>query len=65
MNNIKQPIQIFSCIAAFLILLSGCGKEMTHVDAMESYVTGIENIALPSEAKIIGLGEAPHGNVEL
>jgi len=65
MKNIKQQIQLFFCIAAFLVLLSGCGKETKYVDKIESYVTGIENIELPSEAKIIGLGEATHGNIEL
>lgn len=65
MKNLKQPIQIIFCIAAFLVLFSGCGKEMKNVEEIESYVTDIENIALPSEANIIGLGEATHGNVEL
>lgn len=53
------------CIAIAAMLLSGCGKETKAVEGIEHYVAGIEDIEVPAEAKIIGLGEATHGNIEL
>ncbi len=65
MKKTKNITRFISCVAAISILLSGCGKNAETVENIDNYVTGIESIVLPAEAKIVGLGEATHGNIEL
>src|SRR5699024_11179144 len=45
-----------------LALFTGCGTVV--VDEAEKYVTNVEEIDVPDDVTIIGLGEATHGNVE-
>ena len=45
------------------ILLCGCGTVET-VAEVDSYVSTIEEIDIPDDVKVIGLGEATHGNIE-
>jgi len=55
----------FVMISIFLTaLIAGCGGGEA-VEGAEQYVTTIGQIDIPEDAKIIGLGEATHGNVEL
>lgn len=65
MKRTKNIAGHIFCIAAVSILMGGCGKETEPVEGIENFVTGIEDIAVPAETKIIGLGEATHGNIEL
>lgn len=46
------------------VLLVGCNRGTT-VDEAEQYISTIEQIDIPNDVKVIGLGEATHGNVEL
>ena len=43
-------------------LLSSCGSKT--IDEAEQYISSIEQIDIPDEVNVIGLGEATHGNVE-
>ena len=45
------------------ILISGCGSGKT-VDEADQYISFIEQIDIPDNVKVIGLGEATHGNIE-
>lgn len=45
-------------------LFSGCKKETKLAENMEQYITGIDSITMPDNIKIVGLGEATHGNAE-
>jgi len=54
----------FLCTTIFLfMLLSACGKGTALEDA-DRYLSTIEQIEIPDEVQVIGLGEATHGNVE-
>ena len=46
------------------VLLIGCNRGTT-VDEAEQYISTVEQIDIPNDVKVIGLGEATHGNVEL
>ena len=46
------------------VLLIGCNRGTT-VDESEQYISTVEQIDIPNDVKVIGLGEATHGNVEL
>ncbi|WP_342578079.1 erythromycin esterase family protein [Psychrobacillus sp. FSL K6-2843] len=51
------------CLVIFIsVLLIGCNGEA--VDDAESYITQVEDIDIPDNVKLIGLGEATHGNIE-
>src|SRR5690625_1012987 len=51
-------------VAIFLfILLSACGRGQA-VEEAEQYISPVEQIEIPDDVKIIGLGEATHGNIE-
>lgn len=50
-------------IISLSILLFGCGTGETVAEA-NPYISTIEEIDIPDDVKIIGLGEATHGNVE-
>lgn len=52
--------------AAFFlaILLSGCGSGKA-IDEASQYISNIEEIDIPDDVRVIGLGEATHGNIEL
>src|SRR5699024_2323566 len=43
------------------IVLVACGKTVEDAD---KYTSSIEDIAIPDDVSIVGLGEATHGNVE-
>lgn len=62
MNFSKKSSLLFGAISLF-ILISGCGTSKT-VDKVDQYVSTIEKIDIPDDIKVIGLGEATHGNIE-
>ncbi|MEY9971138.1 erythromycin esterase [Lysinibacillus sp. RC46] len=55
----------FLLISALFLLLSlaGCGKGEAVKDASK-YTSAVEDIDIPNYVKVIGFGEATHGNVE-
>lgn len=46
-------------------LLAGCGNSPQPIAGFNDCVAQVSDITVPQEVKIIGLGEATHGNVEL
>jgi erythromycin esterase len=57
----------FAVILALLLtssMLTGCSKTPV-VDNIAEHTTSVENIKMEDEVKIVGLGEATHGNSEL
>lgn len=46
------------------VLLSGCGNGEA-INEAEQYISTIKQMDIPDDVKVIGLGEATHGNVEL
>ncbi|MGE7952940.1 erythromycin esterase family protein [Lysinibacillus xylanilyticus] len=55
----------FLLISALFLLLSlaGCGKGEAIKDAPK-YTSAVEDIDIPNDVKVIGFGEATHGNIE-
>src|SRR5699024_12351948 len=51
----------FTLLMIMLTILVACGKTVEDAD---KYTSSIENIAIPDDVSIVGLGEATHGNVE-
>lgn len=62
MDFFKKSSLLFVAIS-LCILLSGCGTGET-VDEVDQYISTIEQIDIPDDIKVIGLGEATHGNIE-
>ncbi|MGA3676607.1 erythromycin esterase family protein [Lysinibacillus agricola] len=59
---VKRSFLLIS--ALFLLLaLAGCGKGEAVKDAA-NYTATVEDIDIPNDVKVIGFGEATHGNVE-
>ena len=58
----KKSSLLFVAISLF-VLLSGCGRGEA-VDEADQYISTIEQIDIPDHVKVIGLGEATHGNIE-
>jgi len=59
---VKRSFLLIS--ALFLLLaLAGCGKGEAVNDAPK-YTSAVEDIDIPNDVKVIGFGEATHGNVE-
>ncbi len=56
--RLKTIIMLF----AFSLFAFGCGSSQT--EDISEYITPIEDICVNDQVKIIGLGEATHGNVE-
>jgi len=54
---------LFISVVFLLLALTGCGKGEAIKDA-STYTSAIEDIDIPNDVKIIGFGEATHGNVE-
>ena len=57
----KKSSLLFVVIALFA-LLSGCGRGEA-VDEADKYISTIEQINIPDDVRVIGLGEATHGNI--
>ena len=58
----KKRSLLFMAISLF-VLLTGCGRGEV-VDEADQYISPIEQIDIPDHVKVIGLGEATHGNIE-
>ncbi|MFJ8461810.1 erythromycin esterase family protein [Lysinibacillus xylanilyticus] len=59
---VKRSFLLIS--ALFLLLaLAGCGKGEAVKDAPK-YTSAVEDIDIPNDVKVIGFGEATHGNIE-
>lgn len=56
---------ILVCIGILATLSTGCGKKAEPIKEIENYAMKVEEIEIPEGVRIIGLGEATHGNVEL
>lgn len=63
MNSTIKDILFFAGIS-LSVLLFGCESGSAAVDNADKYVATIEQIDIPDGVKVIGLGEATHGNVE-
>lgn len=61
----KRMKKFVAYMGIFTALLTGCGNGGQPIEEIEHYAMGISDITIPEEVKIIGLGEATHGNVEL
>jgi erythromycin esterase len=64
MNLMNKWFFLLMAITLFA-LLTGCGNNGQTLDNAGNYVSTIGAIDIPDRAKIIGLGEATHGNIEL
>ena len=62
LNFFKKNSLLFVAMS-LIFLLSGCGT-VEAVDGADQYISTIEQIDIPDDVKVIGLGEATHGNVE-
>lgn len=51
----------FICLG---VLIAGCGGKRAVLEDADDYITTIDGITLPNDVKVIGLGEATHGNIE-
>lgn len=52
-------------ILCFMVVLTGCGNDDKAFDEAKKYVSSVEEINIPEDVRVIGLGEATHGNIEL
>ncbi|SDN91808.1 erythromycin esterase family protein [Bacillus sp. OK048] len=59
-----KKISFLFAIIFISVLLVGCNRGTT-VDEAEQYISTVEQIDIPNDVNVIGLGEATHGNVEL
>lgn len=62
MTFFKKGSLLFGA-GSLCILLCGCGIAEA-LDEIDPYVSAIEEIDIPDDVKVIGLGEATHGNIE-
>lgn len=59
----KKIVMITSVILGFL-LISGFGENVNAAEKMETYAAKVSSIQVADNVKIVGLGEATHGNCE-
>lgn len=59
----KKPFLLASI--CLMIVLSACSNNDKVFDEAEKYISSVQEINIPDDVTIIGLGEATHGNVEL
>lgn len=62
MIKIKRSLRLLTA-CMLLFVLAGCGQGEPVEDASQ-YSSEIKDITIPDDVKIIGFGEATHGNVE-
>lgn len=60
--KMKQSLRLLTT-CMLLAVLAGCGQGASVKDASQ-YSSEIKDITIPDDVKIIGFGEATHGNVE-
>jgi erythromycin esterase len=59
----KKPFLL--AVICLIIVLSGCSNNDKVFDEAEKYISSVEELNIPEDVRIIGLGEATHGNIEL
>lgn len=52
-------------VICLMLVLSGCSKKDKVFDEAEKYISSVKEMNIPDDVKIIGFGEATHGNIEL
>ncbi len=62
MRMLKRSLR-FLTASVLLVALAGCGEGEVVKDASQ-YTSEIKEINIPDDVKIIGFGEATHGNIE-
>lgn len=62
MRIMKQSFQ-FLTASMLLVALAGCGQGES-IKNVSQYTSEIKDINIPDDVKIIGFGEATHGNIE-
>lgn len=65
MRKIKKLIAVFLSLALIASAATGCSNDSAESEDFASIVTDISEISIPAGTKIIGFGEATHGNKEL
>lgn len=58
-----KKLTLLLTVISFTALLSGCGKGNT-LDTADQYISTVDQIDIPDDVEVIGLGEATHGNIE-
>lgn len=61
----KRMTAILGVIGLCVGLLAGCAQRTAEDVQLTEYVYNVTDIAVPEHVKIVGLGEATHGNSEL
>lgn len=64
MNKMKKYVSLVLIVALSMGLLVGC-RQTRQIAEMNDYVSSVDTIKVGSDVKIVGLGEATHGNSEL
>lgn len=59
----KKPFLL--AVICLMLVLSGCSKKGKVFDEAEKYISSVNEMNIPDDVKIIGFGEATHGNIEL
>jgi len=62
MNFLKKSSLLFGVIS-LIFFIAGCRTDEA-VDDADQFISTIEQIDIPDNVRVIGLGEATHGNVE-
>lgn len=65
MKKIGEKIIVSALITGMsLAALTGCGKKVEKINDFSSYAVSVDALTIPKNVRIVGLGEAAHGNVE-
>ena len=65
MKKFEERIMISALVLGMgAATLSGCGKKVETISDFSSYAIKVDEITIPENVRIVGLGEATHGNVE-
>ncbi|CAM4295021.1 erythromycin esterase family protein [Bacillus manliponensis] len=59
----KKPFLLI--VICLMIILSGCSNNDKVFVEAEKYISSVKKINIPDDVRIISLGEATHGNLEL
>lgn len=61
--TLSKKFRFVTVAIALSVFLIGCGSSEA-VEDVAQYTSTIENIDIPDDVKVIGFGEATHGNIE-
>lgn len=62
--KLSKNVSLFLATIILIFLLTACGSGEA-VEKAEQYMSSIEELDIPDDVKVIGFGEATHGNIEL